>query len=583
MPGDDRSLPGDEGERAAVDLGLFWDEVVERAPANPLPKPDLDASLTTTIRRLHAADDAPGADAAFAKRLIEDLMHAHATTATLGNLSTELLGPATAPADGGRLIRPRRWWHVVELAAMAAVILVLVGGVYLYDRNRSGLFGDDGGTPTASATSTSPGEATPSESSVMIGGTVQLPPFGLGPTDLILRRLTFEAGATLTMPASGMAYALVPESGTFAVPDATVESGWRIDPGFPGIVGSGTGALQVRNAGTGPATALLILIGPDAQFIQAPAGIASEELGGGFAGPLVDSVVYVRLERRVLAAGERSDETTGEDGVTLFAVESGSLRMNQHEGELNYRPRQADGSLLSAEEALNSPIPIGQAVTLAAGDAALLHVDTDFTLANDGAVPASVLVVLVDQDPSDPSVIEIDEETPVPTEGGDRPEGAPTAVPIDPSLVPEGCHATPMSLESLDELLNTRVPAATVKRIMSKPIYRDGEGQPADAATIASLEETLREMAVCLSTGRVEYYLPFLSQDYIMMSMSPGGEWSSEMGDGTVPPVPEAFDVRIQSDGRITARIDFRDGGSPPLITFVRGEERWQIDYNSEG
>jgi hypothetical protein len=260
------------------------------------------------------------------------------------------------------------------------------------------------------------------------------------------------------------------------------------------------------------------------------------------------------------------------------------LQLTPEEGEVNYRPRQTDGSLLPADVALSSPVPTGEVVRLGAGDSAILQFDTRFTLSNDGNEPASVLIVSVDQDPSDPSVTDVDEETIAPTEvtvRTDGPAGEATAVALDPSLVPEGCHVTPVSLESVDALGNTRVPAATVKRIMAKPIYRDGEGQPADAETIESLEETLRETAACLATGRPEYYLPFLSQDYLLMILSPGGEWSSEMGDGSEPPVPLALDVRVQPDGRITARIDYKDGNNPPLVTFVRGEGRWLIDYIS--
>src|SRR5262245_6264213 len=136
MPGDDRHLTGGENDPIAMELGLYWDEVVERAPADPLPRPAVDPTSTTTIRRLHAADDARGANPVFAKRLLEDLMSAHvAAAASHGSISGELLEPVSPSGSGGRLIRPRRWWHVVELAAMAAVVLILVGGVYLYDRD----------------------------------------------------------------------------------------------------------------------------------------------------------------------------------------------------------------------------------------------------------------------------------------------------------------------------------------------------------------------------------------------------------------------------------------------------------------
>lgn len=594
MPGDDRHLTGGENEPIAIELGFFWDEVVERAPADPLPRAAVDPSLTTTIRRLHAADNVPGADPAFAKRLMEDLMSAHAATAaTRGNVFAEVLDPASAPAPGGRLVFPRRWWPVAELAAMIVVLLGLAGGIFIYDRDHPGLFGNDGNTPTAPAVAGTPeGTASPEASIpsdgvvVAASGTVQLPSFGSGATDLILRRVTFDEDATLMMPAAGMAYVFVPETGTYAFPDATAADGWRTEPSLETSTRFSSRGLHVRNAGDGPATALLVLIGADADVLQAPAGVAFEDLGGGFAVGLTDDVGRVSLDREVIDGRSETGDTVEEFGTVLIAVESGSLHLTHERGELNHRSRQPDGTLLPADQALNSPIPTGQAVTLGTGDSTLIQGEPDYSLFNDGADAATVLILTVKQGSGDEVEVDGSEAGTIePTVAAVQVEGTPvesSPEAVTGDLGPEDCHTTPMTIESLDALLSTPVPAATAARIMDKPIYRSGEGDPADEATIASLDATLREMSACIATGDVERYLPFLSTDFIMLSFVPGGEWNTKIGDGNVPPIPVAFDVRIQADGRITATVDFRDGENPKFVTFANDGERWQIDYISE-
>jgi hypothetical protein len=57
-------------------LNRFLDRLVEDTDRSPNGQPAPDHELASTVRRLHAHDDAPTADPRFADHLLEDLMHA---------------------------------------------------------------------------------------------------------------------------------------------------------------------------------------------------------------------------------------------------------------------------------------------------------------------------------------------------------------------------------------------------------------------------------------------------------------------------------------------------------------------------
>src|SRR5688572_20169513 len=124
MPEDERATPADE--RASAALSRFWNDAVA---GNPGPTDGVAPDLAATVRRLQALGRPPTPDPTFANQLWEDLMSQaqassleQATMATVPTLAPGVNGRrsgAILPRAEGRLVRPRRWWQAVEVAAVA--------------------------------------------------------------------------------------------------------------------------------------------------------------------------------------------------------------------------------------------------------------------------------------------------------------------------------------------------------------------------------------------------------------------------------------------------------------------------------
>jgi hypothetical protein len=115
-------------------LGRYWDEVVRARPAEP---GNLEPTLAETVHRLHARDDAPGADVAFAARLLVTLQdHMAAMLLDMSQLAAPL--PLDPPATNGRT--PATWpqlplpyptsprrpaWPLAHIASAALVAITL--------------------------------------------------------------------------------------------------------------------------------------------------------------------------------------------------------------------------------------------------------------------------------------------------------------------------------------------------------------------------------------------------------------------------------------------------------------------------
>ena len=133
---------------AITPLGRYWDEFQGGRPAGPN---DLDPTLAETVHRLHARDDAPGADAAFAIRLLthlEDIMDTTPQDFTnpIDPLRPRLRHPATSqtrdmprwpPAPPPSFTRVRRW-PLPHLTSAAFVIFTLVFAYLAFGLPRPG-------------------------------------------------------------------------------------------------------------------------------------------------------------------------------------------------------------------------------------------------------------------------------------------------------------------------------------------------------------------------------------------------------------------------------------------------------------
>ncbi len=112
-------------DRARLDaLDSYWDGVVAHTMGQA-PTDDLDDDLAAAVRRLHAADGAPAAGAAFAERLWQELMVSAPPSTVPGDRSVRRRGVRLPGL-------PRR--HVVSLlavtAALLAALLAALVGVY---------------------------------------------------------------------------------------------------------------------------------------------------------------------------------------------------------------------------------------------------------------------------------------------------------------------------------------------------------------------------------------------------------------------------------------------------------------------
>ena len=133
-------MPTDDREPAAR-LRRYWDDVVRAGPSAPAAA-DLDRALAETVRRLHALDQPPPPEVGLAERIWEDLMsdsiagHA-APFGAPSSIPSRPNGSVPADPPSRTLPRPagtRRWRSVVDLAAVAVLLLAIGGGLIATDR-----------------------------------------------------------------------------------------------------------------------------------------------------------------------------------------------------------------------------------------------------------------------------------------------------------------------------------------------------------------------------------------------------------------------------------------------------------------
>ena len=120
---------------AITSLGRYWDELLHGRPADC---ENLDPALAETVRQLHARDDAPGADAAFAARLLMDLEERMTTTSGDLRTPTDPLRLSKMPSTNGRTPTSSLWlplpprtssrlwgWPKTHLATAALIVFTL--------------------------------------------------------------------------------------------------------------------------------------------------------------------------------------------------------------------------------------------------------------------------------------------------------------------------------------------------------------------------------------------------------------------------------------------------------------------------
>src|SRR5215216_6601712 len=152
---------------AITSLGRYWDELLHGRPADC---ENLDPALAETVQQLHARDDAPGADAAFAARLLTNLEERMNTTSGDLRTPTDPLRLSIMPSLNGRTpissvwlplplrTSSRRWgWPITQVATAVLVVFTLTLAYLAFGPPRSGRQAEQpAGLPAAFSTPASP-------------------------------------------------------------------------------------------------------------------------------------------------------------------------------------------------------------------------------------------------------------------------------------------------------------------------------------------------------------------------------------------------------------------------------------------
>jgi hypothetical protein len=164
-------------------------------------------------------------------------------------------------------------------------------------------------------------------------------------------------------------------------------------------------------------------------------------------------------------------------------------------------------------------------------------------------------------------------------------EGTPTVDFVTPDTAE--CQTDPRSIDSIVTALTTPIAGTPAT---PKPGDDVATGQPADAETVAAVTAIAREATACGNLG--DYRRVFaLYTDNGLRVFAADRDMAAEHLAGllaaTPVPLPEASwqgvrvrDVRIQSDGQLTAFIDFRapQGIGSVFVALVPQGDRYLVD-----
>jgi len=174
--------------------------------------------------------------------------------------------------------------------------------------------------------------------------------------------------------------------------------------------------------------------------------------------------------------------------------------------------------------------------------------------------------------------------------------GAQEATPADGDTpAPEECLAEPFPLAGFQSLA-TPGPASTVPTVEGQPTTLP-PGSPADAATVAGITATIREIMACVNKGEVLRAFSLYTEGFLRPIFGAGPPASPAFfttfyntlstpqatnPNGYVALV-EVRDARVLDDGRAAAIVVTDDPANSPTMTtsflvFVKSGDRWLLD-----
>jgi hypothetical protein len=175
--------------------------------------------------------------------------------------------------------------------------------------------------------------------------------------------------------------------------------------------------------------------------------------------------------------------------------------------------------------------------------------------------------------------------------------GIATAQPASPGARgnvpdPSECTVAPRSVDELRRLFEAVAAATPASGAAATPtaFVPPTGGTPADAATVAAVTDTLREIIACVNAGDIPRAFALQTDNKLR------GDFAQDVSQGVtadqlvqyvavaspVPAqnwvaVPTLSDVRVLDDGRVTARVFSQDQGNAFAI-FVKQGDRWLLD-----
>jgi hypothetical protein len=163
--------------------------------------------------------------------------------------------------------------------------------------------------------------------------------------------------------------------------------------------------------------------------------------------------------------------------------------------------------------------------------------------------------------------------------------GTPTLDFVTPD--PVECRIAPRSIESIAAALAT--PVAGTPTVVT-PAGDVAAGQPADAETLAAVAALAREATSCGNAGDYRRVFALYTDNGLRVFAADRGMAAEQLAGflaATPVPLPEESwqgvrvrDVCIQSDGRVTAFIDFRSpqGIGTVFVGLVQQGDRYLVD-----
>ncbi len=154
---------------------------------------------------------------------------------------------------------------------------------------------------------------------------------------------------------------------------------------------------------------------------------------------------------------------------------------------------------------------------------------------------------------------------------------------------PAECQITPRSEAEIDAL------AATPRATPATPVAAEPtalpQGEAVDAATVAEIMRTLREVIACSQAGDVGRLLALYTSEYISREIlapeplpivpghRPAGTPQPPSPPAVIDLTPVILEARLLPDGRVAALVTIAEPGSPvDVVWFKRVGDRWLID-----